>query len=161
MQKITIVPRTSGALGYTMQVEEGNHYLMTKEEMENKIATLTGGRAAEETVFGSITTGASNDIEQATKLARAMITRYGMSDDFGMVALEAVTNQYLGGDTSLACSADTQTKIDQQVVALVKQQHEKALKILTDNRGKLDELAKHLYEKETITGEEFMRILNA
>ena len=144
-----------------MQVEEGNHYLMTKEEMENKIATLTGGRAAEETVFGSITTGASNDIEQATKLARAMITRYGMSDDFGMVALETVTNQYLGGDTSLACSADTQTKIDQQVVALVKQQHEKALKILTDNRGKLDELAKHLYEKETITGEEFMRILNA
>ena len=161
VQKITIVPRTSGALGYTMQVEEGNHYLMTKEEMENKIATPTGGRAAEETVFGSITTGASNDIEQATKLARAMITRYGMSDDFGMVALEAVTNQYLGGDTSLACSADTQTKIDQQVVALVKQQHEKALKILTDNRGKLDELAKHLYEKETITGEEFMRILNA
>ena len=144
-----------------MQVEEGNHYLMTKEEMENKIATLTGGRAAEETVFGSITTGASNDIEQATKLARAMITRYGMSDDFGMVALETVTNQYLGGDTSLACSADTQTKIDQQVVALVKQQHEKALKILTDNRGKLDELAKHLYEKETITGEEFMHILNA
>ena len=161
VQKITIVPRTSGALGYTMQVEEGNHYLMTKEEMENKIATLTGGRAAEEMVFGSITTGASNDIEQATKLARAMITRYGMSDDFGMVALETVTNQYLGGDTSLACSADTQTKIDQQVVALVKQQHEKALKILTDNRGKLDELAKHLYEKETITGEEFMRILNA
>ena len=155
------MPRTSGALGYTMQVEEGNHYLMTKEEMENKIATLTGGRAAEETVFGSITTGASNDIEQATKLARAMITRYGMSDDFGMVALETVTNQYLGGDTSLACSADTQTKIDQQVVALVKQQHEKALKILTDNRGKLDELAKHLYEKETITGEEFMHILNA
>ena len=161
VQKITIVPRTSGALGYTMQVEEGNHYLMSQEEMENKIATLTGGRAAEETVFGSITTGASNDIEQATKLARAMITRYGMSDDFGMVALEAVTNQYLGGDTSLACSADTQTKIDQQVVALVKQQHEKALKILTDNRGKLDELAKHLYEKETITGEEFMHILNA
>ena len=161
VQKITIVPRTSGALGYTMQVEEGNHYLMTKEEMENKIATLTGGRAAEEVVFGSITTGASSDIEQATKLARAMITRYGMSDDFGMVALETVTNQYLGGDTSLACSADTQTKIDQQVVALVKQQHEKALKILTDNRGKLDELAKHLYEKETITGEEFMRILNA
>ena len=161
VQKITIIPRTSGALGYTMQVEEGNHYLMTKEEMENKIATLTGGRAAEETVFGSITTGASSDIEQATKLARAMITRYGMSDDFGMVALETVTNQYLGGDTSLACSADTQTKIDQQVVALVKQQHEKALKILTDNRGKLDELAKHLYEKETITGEEFMHILNA
>ena len=161
VQKITIIPRTSGALGYTMQVEEGNHYLMTREELENKIATLTGGRAAEETVFGSITTGASNDIEQATKLARAMITRYGMSDDFDMVALETVTNQYLGGDTSLACSADTQTKIDQQVVALVKQQHEKALKILTDNRGKLDELAKHLYEKETITGEEFMRILNA
>jgi len=161
VQKITIVPRTSGALGYTMQVEEGNHYLMSREEIENKIATYTGGRAAEETVFGSITTGASNDIEQATKLARAMITRYGMSDDFGMVALETVTNQYLGGDTSLACSADTQTKIDQQVVALVKQQHEKALKILTDNRGKLDELAKHLYEKETITGEEFMRILNA
>ena len=161
VQKITIVPRTSGALGYTMQVDEGNHYLMSKVEIENKIATLTGGRAAEETVFGSITTGASNDIEQATKLARAMITRYGMSDDFGMVALETVTNQYLGGDTSLACSADTQTKIDQQVVALVKQQHEKALKILTDNRGKLDELAKHLYEKETITGEEFMHILNA
>ena len=161
VQKITIVPRTSGALGYTMQVEEGNHYLMTKEEIENKIATFTGGRAAEEVVFGSVTTGASNDIEQATKLARAMITRYGMSDDFGMVALETVTNQYLGGDTSLACSADTQTKIDQQVVALVKQQHEKALKILTDNRGKLDELAKHLYEKETITGEEFMHILNA
>ena len=161
VQKITIVPRTSGALGYTMQVDEGNHYLMSKVEIENKIATLTGGRAAEEVAFGSVTTGASNDIEQATKLARAMITRYGMSDDFGMVALETVTNQYLGGDTSLACSADTQTKIDQQVVALVKQQHEKALKILTDNRGKLDELAKHLYEKETITGEEFMRILNA
>ena len=161
VQKITIVPRTSGALGYTMQVEEGNHYLMTQEEMENKIATLTGGRAAEETVFGSITTGASNDIEQATKLARAMITRYGMSRDFDMVAMETVQNQYLGGDTSLACSAETQAKIDQQVVALVKQQHEKALKILTDNRGKLDELAKHLYEKETITGEEFMRILNA
>ena len=160
VQKITIVPRTSGALGYTMQVEEGNHYLMTKEEMENKIATLTGGRAAEETVFGSITTGASNDIEQATKLARAMITRYGMSDDFGMVALETVTNQYLGGDTSLACSAETQTKIDQQVVALVKQQHEKALKILADNRAKLDELAAFLYEKETITGEQFMDILN-
>ena len=160
VQKITIVPRTSGALGYTMQVEEGNHYLMTKEEMENKIATLTGGRAAEETVFGSITTGASNDIEQATKLARAMITRYGMSDDFDMVALETVTNQYLGGDASLACSADTQTKIDQQVVELVKKQHEKALKILTDNRAKLDELAAFLYEKETITGEEFMGILN-
>ncbi len=160
VQKITIVPRTSGALGYTMQVEEGNHYLMTQEEMENKIATLTGGRAAEETVFGSITTGASNDIEQATKLARAMITRYGMSDDFDMVALETVTNQYLGGDTSLACSAETQTKIDQQVVALVKQQHEKALQILADNRAKLDELAAFLYEKETITGEEFMDILN-
>ena len=160
VQKITIVPRTSGALGYTMQVEEGNHYLMTQEEMENKIATLTGGRAAEETVFGSITTGASNDIEQATKLARAMITRYGMSKDFGMVALETVTNQYLGGDASLACSADTQTEIDRQVVALVKQQHEKALKILADNRVKLDELASFLYEKETITGEQFMEILN-
>ena len=160
VQKITIVPRTSGALGYTMQVEEGNHYLMTQEEMENKIATLTGGRAAEETVFGSITTGASNDIEQATKLARAMITRYGMSKDFDMVALEAVTNQYLGGDASLACSADTQTEIDRQVVALVKQQHEKALKILADNRAKLDELASFLYEKETITGEQFMDILN-
>ena len=159
VQKITIVPRTSGALGYTMQVEEGNHYLMTQEEMENKIATLTGGRAAEETVFGSITTGASNDIEQATKLARAMITRYGMSKDFDMVALEAVTNQYLGGDASLACSADTQTEIDRQVVALVKQQHEKALKILADNRTKLDELASFLYEKETITGEQFMEIL--
>ena len=160
VQKITIVPRTSGALGYTMQVEEGNHYLMTKEEMENKIATLTGGRAAEETVFGSITTGASNDIEQATKLARAMITRYGMSKDFDMVAMETVTNQYLGGDTSLACSADTQTQIDQQVVALVKQQHEKALRILSENRAKLDELAAFLYEKETITGEEFMEIVN-
>ena len=160
VQKITIVPRTSGALGYTMQVEEGNHYLMTQDEMENKIATLTGGRAAEETVFGSITTGASNDIEQATKLARAMITRYGMSKDFDMVALEAVTNQYLGGDASLACSADTQTEIDRQVVALVKQQHEKALKILADNRAKLDELASFLYEKETITGEQFMEILN-
>ena len=160
VQKITIVPRTSGALGYTMQVEEGNHYLMTREEMENKIATLTGGRAAEETVFGSITTGASNDIEQATKLARAMITRYGMSKDFDMVALETVTNQYLGGDASLACSADTQTEIDRQVVELVKQQHEKALKILADNRAKLDELASFLYEKETITGEQFMEILN-
>ena len=160
VQKITIVPRTSGALGYTMQVEEGNHYLMTQEEMENKIATLTGGRAAEETVFGSITTGASNDIEQATKLARAMITRYGMSKDFDMVAMETVQNQYLGGDTSLACSAETQTKIDQQVVALVKQQHEKALKILADNRAKLDELAAFLYEKETITGEQFMDIHN-
>ena len=160
VQKITIVPRTSGALGYTMQVEEGNHYLMTMEEMENKIATLTGGRAAEEVVFGSITTGASNDIEQATKLARAMITRYGMSDEFGMVALETVTNQYLGGDASLACSAETQTKIDQQVVALVQKQHDKAVKILMDNREKLDQLATYLYEKETITGEEFMRILN-
>ena len=160
VQKITIVPRTSGALGYTMQVEEGNHYLMTKEEIENKIATFTGGRAAEEVVFGSVTTGASNDIEQATKLARAMITRYGMSDEFGMVALETVTNQYLGGDASLACSAETQTKIDQQVVALVQKQHDKAVKILMDNREKLDQLATYLYEKETITGEEFMHILN-
>ena len=159
VQKITIVPRTSGALGYTMQVEEGNHYLMTKEEMENKIATLTGGRAAEEVAFGSVTTGASNDIEQATKLARAMVTRYGMSDDFGMVALETVTNQYLGGDASLACSADTQTKIDQQVVELVKREHDKAVDILTANREKLDRLAAFLYEKETITGEEFMHIL--
>ena len=160
VQKITIVPRTSGALGYTMQVEEGNHYLMSKAEMENKIATLTGGRAAEEVVFHSVTTGASNDIEQATKLARAMITRYGMSNDFDMVALETVTNQYLGGDASLACSAETQTKIDQRVVELVKKQHEKAVNILTENRAKLDELARHLYEKETITGEEFMHILN-
>ena len=160
VQKITIVPRTSGALGYTMQVEEGNHYLMNKEELENKIATFTGGRAAEEIVFGSVTTGASNDIEQATKLARAMITRYGMSDDFDMVALETVTNQYLGGDASLACSAETQTQIDRQVVALVKRQHEKALQILHDNREKLDELANFLYEKETITGEQFMQILN-
>ena len=160
VQKITIVPRTSGALGYTMQVDEGNHYLMTKDELINKIATLTGGRAAEELIFGSITTGASNDIEQATKLARAMITRYGMSEEFDMVALETVTNQYLGGDTSLACSADTQREIDRKVVELVKSQHEKALKILTDNREKLDELAKHLHEKETITGEEFMSILN-
>ena len=160
VQKITIVPRTSGALGYTMQVEEGNHYLMNKEELENKIATFTGGRAAEEIVFGSVTTGASNDIEQATKLARAMITRYGMSDDFDMVALETVTNQYLGGDASLACSAETQTQIDRQVVALVKSQHEKALQILRDNREKLDELANFLYEKETITGEQFMQILN-
>ena len=160
VQKITIVPRTSGALGYTMQVEEGNHYLMSKEEIENKIATLTGGRAAEKLVFNSITTGASNDIEQATKLARAMITRYGMSDEFDMVALETVTNQYLGGDTSLACSADTQREIDREVVELVKKQHEKAEKILSDNRDKLDELAKYLYEKETITGEEFMSILN-
>ena len=160
VQKITIVPRTSGALGYTMQVEEGNHYLMTKEEMENKIATLTGGRAAEEVVFQSITTGASNDIEQATKLARAMITQYGMSDEFGMVALETVTNQYLGGDASLACSAEMQAKIDDRVIALVKQQHEKAVKILEEHRQKLDDLAKYLYEKETITGEEFMDILN-
>ena len=159
VQKITIIPRTSGALGYTMQVEEGNHYLMTKEELENKIATLTGGRAAEEVVFGSITTGASNDIEQATKLARAMLTRYGMSKEFDMVALETVNNQYLGGDTSLACSAQTQREIDQRVVDLVKAQHEKAVKILTDNRAKLDELAKYLYEKETITGDEFMAIL--
>ena len=160
VQKITIVPRTSGALGYTMQVEEGNHYLMSKEEMENKIATFTGGRAAEEVVFGSVTTGASNDIEQATKLARAMITRYGMSEDFDMVAMETVTNQYLGGDTSLACSAETQAQIDRQVIALVKKQHDKAVKILTDNREKLDELARFLYEKETITGEEFMEILD-
>ena len=161
VQKITIVPRTSGALGYTMQIEEGNHYLMSKTEMENKIATLTGGRAAEEVVFHSVTTGASNDIEQATKLARAMITRYGMSDDFDMVALETVNNQYLGGDASLACSAETQTKIDQRVVELVKAQHEKAVNILTENRAKLDELAQYLYEKETITGEEFMHIVNA
>ena len=160
VQKITIVPRTSGALGYTMQVDEGNHYLMSKEELENKIATLTGGRAAEELVFHSASTGASNDIEQATKLARAMITRYGMSDDFDMVALETVQNQYLGGDTSLACSAETAAKIDQQVVELVKRQHEKADKILSENREKLDELAKYLYEKETITGDEFMEILN-
>ncbi len=161
VQKITIIPRTSGALGYTMQVDEGNHYLMSKEEIENKIATFTGGQAAEKLVFNSITTGAANDIEQATKLARAMITRYGMSDEFGMVAMETVTNQYLGGDTSLACSAETQTKIDRQVVELVKKQQEKALTILTENRSKLDELAKHLYEKETITGEEFMAILNS
>ena len=160
VQKITIIPRTSGALGYTMQVDEGNHYLMNKEELENKIATLTGGRAAEEVVFGSITTGASNDIEQATKLARGMITRYGMSEEFDMVALETVTNQYLGGDTSLACSAETQTQIDHQVVALVKKEHAKAIGILTENRAKLDELAKYLYEKETITGEEFMAILD-
>ena len=161
VQKITIVPRTSGALGYTMQVDEGEHYLMSQEEIENKIATLTGGRAAEEVVFGSVTTGASNDIEQATKLSRAMITRYGMSEEFDMVAMENVTNQYLGGDTSLACSAETQTQIDRQVVALVKKQHEKARQILTDNRQKLDELAHYLYEKETITGEEFLSILNA
>lgn len=159
VQKITIIPRTSGALGYTMQVENGNHYLMSKEEIENKIATFTGGRAAEEVVFGSVTTGASNDIEQATKLARAMITRYGMSDNFDMVAMETVTNQYLGGDAALACSGETQTKIDEQVVALVKRQHEKAAALLKENRQKLDELAKYLYEHETITGEEFMSIL--
>ena len=160
VQKITIIPRTSGALGYTMQVDEGNHYLMNKAELENKIATLTGGRAAEEVAFNSITTGASNDIEQATKLARAMLTRYGMSDKFDMVALETVNNQYLGGDTSLACSAQTQREIDQKVVELVKTQHEKAIRILTENRAKLDELAQYLYQKETITGEEFMDILN-
>ena len=160
VQKITIVPRTSGALGYTMQVDEGNHYLMTKDEIINKIATLTAGRVAEEIVFGSITTGASNDIEQATKLARAMITRYGMSDEFGMVAMETVENAYLGGDTSLSCSAETQARIDALVVSIVKEQYQKATQILTDNRAKLDELAKYLYEKETITGEEFMHILN-
>lgn len=160
VQKITIIPRTSGALGYTMQVEQGDKYLMTKEEIENKIATFTGGRAAEEVVFNQITTGASNDIEQATKLARAMITRYGMSDEFDMVALETVTNQYLGGDASLACSADTQKEIDRQVTELVKKQHQKAKKLLLDNRDKLDELSNYLYEKETITGEEFMEILN-
>ena len=160
VQKITIIPRTSGALGYTMQVDEGNHYLMNKEELENKIATLTGGRAAEEVKFGSITTGASNDIEQATRLARAMLTQYGMSSEFDMVALETVTNQYLGGDTSLACSAGTQAEIDRLVIALVKKQHEKATQILLENRDKLDELANYLYEKETITGDEFMRILN-
>ncbi len=161
VQKITIVPRTSGALGYTMQVDEGNHYLVSQEELENKIATLTGGRAAEELVFQSSSTGASNDIEQATKLARSMITRYGMSDDFDMVALETVNNQYLGGDTSLACSVETQTQIDRQVVALVKKQHEKATAILKENRKKLDEISLYLYEKETITGEEFMKILNS
>lgn len=161
VQKITIVPRTSGALGYTMQVEEGNHYLMTKEELENKIATYTGGRAAEEIVFQSISTGASNDIEQATKIARSMLTRYGMSEDFDMVALETISNQYLGGDASLACSAQMQAKIDDQVIELVKKQHEKAKKILIENREKLDELAKFLYEKETITGDEFMSILNS
>ncbi len=160
VQKITIVPRTSGALGYTMQVDEGNHYLMSQEELENKIATLTGGRAAEELVFHSASTGASNDIEQATKLARAMITRYGMSPDFDMVTLETVTNQYLGGDASLACSAQAQAEIDKQVIALVKRQHQKAGKILEENRNKLDELAEYLYQKETITGEEFMKILN-
>ena len=159
VQKITIVPRTSGALGYTMQVDEGNRYLMTKEEIENKIATYTGGRAAEEIAVGSITTGASNDIEQATKLARAMITRFGMNEEFGMVAFETVTNQYLGGDTALACSAQTQSEIDRKVVALVGRQHEKARQILIENRQKLDQLAKHLYEKESITGEEFMAIL--
>ena len=161
VQKITIVPRTSGALGYTMQVDEGNHYLMSKEEIENKIATYTGGRVAEEIAVGSITTGASNDIEQATKLARAMITRFGMSDDFGMVALETVNNQYLGGDASLACSAETASEIDRQVVALVKKQYEKAKQIITENKAKLDELAKYLYMNETITGEEFMNILNS
>ena len=161
VQKITIIPRTSGALGYTLQVENSDHYLMNKQELENKIATYTGGRAAEELVFGSVTTGAANDIEQATKLARSMITRYGMSEDFDMVAMETVTNQYLGGDTSLACSAQTQSRIDEQVVKLVRKQHEKALGILTDNRAKLDELASYLYEHETITGEEFMQILNA
>ena len=160
VQKITIIPRTSGALGYTMQVDEGNHYLMSKEEIENKIATFTGGRAAEEVIFGSVTTGASNDIEQATRLARAMITRYGMNEDFDMVALETVTNQYLGGDASLACSAETQAEIDHKVVELVKQQHQKAIQILIENRSKLDELAHFLYERETITGEEFMDILN-
>ena len=160
VQKITIIPRTSGALGYTMQVEDGDHYLMTKEEIENKIATLTGGRSAEEVVFGSVTTGASNDIEQATKLARAMLTRYGMSEEFDMVALETVTNQYLGGDSSLTCSAKTQDEIDSLVIALVKKEHEKAIGIITENREKLDELAKFLYSKETITGEEFMSILN-
>ena len=160
VQKITIIPRTSGALGYTMQVDTGDKYLMTHEEIENKIATLTGGRAAEELAFGTYTTGASNDIEQATKLARAMITRYGMSEEFGMVALETVQNQYLGGDASLACAPDTQREIDQRVVALVKQQHEKAKKLLADNREKLDALAAYLYEKETLTGEEFMTILH-
>lgn len=160
VQKITIIPRTSGALGYTMQVEQGDKYLLTKNEILNKIATFTGGRAAEEVVFGEITTGASNDIEQATKLARAMITRYGMSEEFDMVAMETVNNQYLGGDTSLACSADTQKEIDRKVVELVKEEHEKAKKLLEDNREKLDQLAKVLYEKETITGDEFMQILN-
>lgn len=161
VQKITIIPRTSGALGYTMQVEEGNHYLMSKEELENRIATITGGRAAEEVVFDSVTTGASNDIEQATKLARAMITRYGMSEDFDMVALETITNQYLGGDASLACSAETAAEIDRKVVELVRAQHEKAIRIIRENRAKLDELAKYLYEQETITGDEFMKILEA
>ena len=160
VQKITIIPRTSGALGYTMQVEDGNHYLVTREELEDKIATLTGGRAAEELIFGTASTGASNDIEQATKLARSMITRYGMSQDFGMVALETVTNQYLGGDASLACSPETQAEIDRQVVDLVRRQHDKAAKILADDRKKLEQLSRYLYEKETITGEEFMTILN-
>ena len=160
VQKITIIPRTSGALGYTMQVEQSDKYLLTKKEIENKISTFTGGRAAEELVFGEVTTGAANDIEQATKLARAMITRYGMSDDFDMVAMETVTNQYLGGDSSLACSADTQKEIDRQVVELVKAQHEKAKDILSENRSKLDELAMFLYERETITGDEFMEILD-
>lgn len=160
VQKITIVPRTSGALGYTMQVDEGNRYLLSREELENKIATLTGGRAAEELVFHSISTGASNDIEQATKLARSMIARYGMSEEFGMVAFETMNNPYLGNDTSLACSAETQTQIDKQVVTLIKQQYHKAEKILENNRQKLDEIAQFLYEKETITGEEFMKILN-
>ena len=161
VQKITIVPRTSGDLGYTMQVDEGNHYLMSKEELENKIATYTGGRAAEEIVFGSVTTGASNDIEQATKLARAMITRYGMSKDFDMVAMEVQTNQYLGGDSSLTCSPETQKLIDEKVVELVRRQHEKAAQILLENREKLDELSQYLYQRETITGDEFMRILNS
>ena len=159
VQKITIIPRTSGALGYTMQVEEGNHYLMSKEEMENQIATLTGGRAAEEVVFHTSTSGASNDIEKATRLARAMITRFGMSDEFGMVAMETVTNQYLGGDTTLACSPETQARIDKAVSALIKKQYEKAVKLLEENRSKLDALAKYLYEKETITGDQFMHIL--
>ena len=159
VQKITIIPRTSGALGYTMQVEEGNHYLMTQEELENKIATLTGGRAAEEIAVGAVSTGASNDIEQATKLARAMITRYGMSDQFDMVALETVTNQYLGGDSSLSCSTETQTKIDSLVVELVKRQHEKAKQLLTEHRDQLEALSRYLYEKETITGDEFMELL--
>ena len=160
VQKITIIPRTSGALGYTMQVEQGDKYLLTKQEILNKIATFTGGRAAEEVVFGEITTGASNDIEQATKLARAMITRYGMSEEFDMVAMETVNNQYLGGDTSLACSGDTQKEIDRKVVELVRKEHEKAKKLLEDHREKLDQLASVLYEKETITGDEFMQILN-
>jgi cell division protease FtsH len=161
VQKITIIPRTSGALGYTMQVEENNHYLMTKEEIENKIATYTGGRAAEEITFGTISTGASNDIEQATKLARAMVTRYGMSKEFDMVAMETVNNQYLGGDASLACSAEKQAEIDNEVIAIIKQQHEKAIAILMENKEKLRELAEYLYDKETITGEEFMKILNS